>query len=106
MIRLTLLDGSISEIARSDARGLLPFANVFTSPNLRYPIEGVVCHKGKPLPILGPMPDATDLQADIEQRPWIIVFADHAQVIRGLPDFGTAAKIFQLEEKKNILKSA
>ncbi|MGZ3694615.1 MAG: hypothetical protein ACXWQO_10570 [Bdellovibrionota bacterium] len=108
MIRITLLDGTVSEIARGDTRGVIPFANVLSSPMLRAPIEGIVCHKGKALPLLGPLPKAEDLTAEINDRAWIILFADHAQVIRGLPDFGSAAaKILPFEENKtSLLKSA
>src|SRR5687768_14387944 len=101
MIRITLIDGTTTEIARSEARAVLPFAHVFSSSQLRAPIEGIICHKGKPLPILGPMPSAADFKGDMDHRPWLLILKDHAQVIRGLPDFGKGtAKIFQLENTK------
>lgn len=101
------MDGSISEISRGDARGLVPFEHVFTSPFLKTPIEGIVCHKGVPLPVLGPMPKDSDLGAAMNERPWIIVFEDHAQVIRGMPDFGDAVNnVLPIGEKPKALKSA
>lgn len=93
------MDGSTCEINRADARGLVPYARVFASPLLRAPIEGVLCHKGKPLPVLGPLPSADEISRDINNRPWIVIFEDHAQVIRGLPDFGDqSATLLQFEE--------
>lgn len=111
MIRITLMDGSVHEISRSDARGIVPFAHVFSSPLLRAPIEGVICHKGKPLPILGPMPAASDLEGSVEKRAWILLMGDHAQVIRGLPEIQSAT-VLRLDEGPladelaNVLRSA
>jgi hypothetical protein len=93
MIRITLMDGSTHEIARGDARALLPYVHVFTSSFLKDPIAAIVCYQGEPLPVLGPLPPAlADTQASVELRPWLLVLDDHAQVIRGLPDFAVGAE--------------
>lgn len=106
MIRITLMDGTTAEVAREQTKGLIPFANVFSSPLLRGPIEGVICHQGKPIPLLGPLPESTE-DLPVEDRPWILLLGDHAQVIRGMPDFNAKPKIASVpgaEEEDPFLK--
>jgi hypothetical protein len=102
MIRITLMDGSSVEMPREQAKGLLPFAGVFASPLLRAPIEGVICHQGKPMPLLGPLPLSQD-DLPVNERAWILLLADHAQVIRGLPNFGAKARASETDEEEDPL---
>lgn len=88
MIRITLMDGTVEEIARADARALVPYSHVFTSPFLREPIAGVFCYGTEPRPLVGPLPREGE-----EKNAWILVLGDHGQVIRGYPEFLSGAKV-------------
>lgn len=85
MIRVTLMDGSLQEVRRNEALGLVPVEGL-----LRHPLlvsAAIFCYQGKILPVLGPLPEKIQNSGPCESRPWLMIFADHAQVVRGLPQF-------------------
>jgi hypothetical protein len=115
MIRLTLLDGSPFEIPREEALELLPYQGVFASPMLKSPFEGLLVHRGKLVPVLGPLPAEAAPGAPVEDRPWILLMKGCAQAVRGLPEFveeGNVVPLPTLEERglpadlEDVLKSA
>lgn len=81
------MDGSQQEIERSEANAVVAYRNVFQSPCLQAPVEGVVCHRGKLVPVFGPMPRESHMANPAETRPWLLLMKDHAQVIQGFPRF-------------------
>ncbi len=85
-IRITLMDGTQTEVPREEALELLPYKNVFANPNLKDPVEGIFSHRGKMLPVLGPLPVAP-FAGHIDGRPWLLLMKDCAQAIQGLPEF-------------------
>lgn len=91
MIQAKLIDGTTIEVAREDACEFLPYQGLFFSPMLRAPVEAVLCHRGKAIPVLGPLPDAALLAKPALERPWLLVLKGYAQVVVGLPVFGDEA---------------
>lgn len=85
-IRITLMDGNQLEIPREEALEFLPYGQVFTNPNLKAPVDGIFCHRGKLLPVLGPLPEGP-LAKSLEGRPWLLLMKGCAQAIQGLPEF-------------------
>lgn len=85
MIRVTLMDGSLQEVRREEVFGLYPATALLRHPLLKS--EAIFCHKGKLIPIAGPLPETLDLTLPVNERPWLMLFAGHAQVIYGLPEF-------------------
>jgi len=118
MIRVSLIDGSTLEVPRTDALELLPYRHVFTGRNLKAPVEGLMSHRGKLVPVLGPLPLPTEAYLPVDKRPWILLLQDCAQVIQGLPEFVEQAatvtpiqgaardKDSMLSELDRLLKSA
>gem|GEM_PF-7123968 len=96
MIRITLMDGSQLEIPREEAIELLPYQNVLRSSHFKDPVDGLVCHRGKMVPVLGPMPELVDVKS-IDKRPWLLLMKGCAQVVQGLPDF------LEANEASNVL---
>lgn len=92
MIRIKLMDGSVLEIPREEALELLPYRGVNVSAMFKDPIEGLLIHRGKLIPVLGPMPTQISDNVPIEQRPWLLLLRGCAQVILGLPQFDEAVK--------------
>ncbi|MGZ3651724.1 MAG: hypothetical protein ACXVB9_10420 [Bdellovibrionota bacterium] len=86
MIRIKLMDGSHLEIPREEAIELFPYRGIFSSPMLKAPLDGIFVHRGKIVPVLGPLPTEAP-QGSSEERPWILLMKGCAQVIRGLPEF-------------------
>lgn len=86
MILITLMDGSQVEIPREEALELVPYKNVLRNPNLKAPVDGIFCHRGKVIPVLGPLPEGP-LASSIDGRPWLLLMKGCAQAIQGLPEF-------------------
>lgn len=118
MIRITLIDGSQLEIPREEALELVPYRHVLVSAHLKSPAEGLLCHRGKLIPVLGPLPDSNDGKS-VDKRAWILLIKGCAQVIQGLPNFqeageasvhefptSTAEENEALSELDELLKSA
>lgn len=80
MVRITLIDGSTQEIARDKARQVLPLPKLLRSPVLKKGISAVFCHRGKLVPVFGPIDGA---RAD----DWLLLLDEGACLIRGLPVF-------------------
>src|SRR4051812_21295580 len=87
MIRITLMDGSLQEIPREEALEILTYRHVLQNKFLKAPIEGLIVHRGKVIPVMGPLPQPGDETNEFEIRPWILLTKDRAQVILGMPDF-------------------
>ena len=68
MVRIKLMDGGNLEIPREEALELIPYRGVFASPMLRHPIEGLVSHRGKVIPVLGPLPPDTMFHEEARRR--------------------------------------
>jgi chemotaxis signal transduction protein len=96
MIQAKLIDGSVIELAREDAFELLPFENIFRSPKLRPPMEGLLCHRGRIMPVLGPMPAPEAMDKTVNERPWLLLLKGYAQVVQGLPVFDDDAQSQQV----------
>ena len=90
------MDGKLIEIPREEALELLPFQEIFRSPVLKAPIEGIMTHKGKLIPVLGPLPlhDTKETHSS-DYKPWILLLEGCAQVIQGLPEFIETEKMKQ-----------
>lgn len=105
-----LMDGSHLEIPREEALELLPFRkNILISPHLKSPAEGLLCYRGKLVPVLGPLPEP-GAGGSVDDRPWILLMNGRAQVIQGLPDFQegeskTVESITSLEDEESALLS-
>lgn len=114
MIRITLMDGSQIEIPREDALEIIPYRHVFSHQMLKSPVEGLLAHHGKLVPVLGPMPKSFDKTTSVDNRPWLLLMKGCAQVIRGLPTFQEAAVVSMqqdldqslIDEVDELLKSA
>lgn len=91
------MDGSQLEIPREEAVELLPYQNVFQSKHLKDPVDGLVSHRGKLVPVLGPMPEFADAK-NVDKRPWLLLMKGCAQVILGLPAF------LEAQESSNVLQ--
>jgi hypothetical protein len=91
MIRLKLMDGGTLEIPREEALELVPYRGVFVSPMLKSPLEGLLIHRGIPVPVLGPLPPSDLESLPYDERPWLLLLKGCAQTIRGLPEFDDAA---------------
>lgn len=87
MIRIKLMDGTHMEIPREEALELLPYRGVLVSAMFKGPIEGLITHRGKVVPVLGPLPADPSPSAPVEQRPWILLLKGCAQAIWGTPEF-------------------
>lgn len=85
-IRITLMDGNQIDIPREEALELLPYRHVLSNPNLKSPVDGVFCHRGKVVPVLGPLP-VEPFAKSIDGRPWLLLMKGCAQAIQGLPEF-------------------
>lgn len=90
------MDGTQLEIPREEAVELLPYQHVLRSSHLKDPVDGLVCHRGKVIPVLGPMPELVDVK-NIDKRPWLLLMKGCAQVVQGLPDF------LEANEASNVL---
>ncbi len=86
------MDGSRLEIPREEAVELIPYRHVFTSPHLQAPIEGLICHRGNLIAILGPLPPTGFPTGSVDACPWILLLRNGAQVVLGLPIFEEAAE--------------
>ena len=73
-----------------EAQELLPYRHVLRSTVFKKPIEGILIYRGNPVPVLGPMPQEGAETLDVDQRPWILVVKNCAQVVRGLPSLEEA----------------
>jgi len=102
------MDGKQLEIPREEALELLPYRHVFRSRQLKEPIAGVFCHRGKMIPVLGPLPEDTS-GLSVDERPWILLMKSYAQAVRGLPEFleaeSVAASTTTDETSENTLMS-
>jgi len=96
MIRITLMDGSQLEIPREEAVELLPYRNVFQSKLLKDPVDGLVCHRGKLVPVLGPLPEFAGAKS-VDKRAWLLLMKGCAQVVQGLPEF------LEAQDTSNVL---
>lgn len=96
MIRITLMDGSQLEIPREEAVELLPYRNVFRSELLKDPVDGLVCHRGKLVPVLGPLPEFADAKS-VDKKAWLLMMKGCAQVVQGLPEF------LEAQQTSNVL---
>ena len=85
-IRITLMDGNQIDIPREEALEILPYRHVFSNPNLKSPVDGIFCHRGKVVPVLGPLPVAP-YGKSLDGRPWLLLMKGCAQAIQGLPEF-------------------
>jgi hypothetical protein len=104
MIRLTLMNGAQIVVPREDALELLPYEGVFSNPQIKAPVDGVMCHRGKIIPVLGPLPSAP-FGKSLEERPWLLRMNGYAQAIQGLPEFeeNTISKVAPpLESEKTF----
>ncbi len=92
MIRIKLMDDSLLEIPREDVLELIPYRHVFRHSRLKSPVEALLAHHGKLVPVLGPLAPDGDQTNSIDKRPWLLLMKGCAQVIRGLPEFQEAAQ--------------
>ena len=84
MVRITLMDGSTQEVPRKEIKGFLPLPTLFRNPHLK--ADALAYHGGNLVPVLGPLADGQGLEK-FENRAWLLMMGDHAQVVRGLPAF-------------------
>lgn len=78
------MDGDTREIPREDVVGIYPAHGLLRHPALRD--AAIFCFGGKIYPVTGPVGENTPSGA-FADRPWILLFSDHAEMIRGLPSF-------------------
>ena len=105
-LRFHTVEGESQEIDAQNVREVIPYQGVFTSPFIKKPYEGAVAYKGEILPVIGPMAYLWNPAGPFEERPWLLIFKDHAQVIEGLPEVmetksersNLEAEILQLEK--------
>ncbi len=79
------MDGSFQEIRREEALGIFPSTGLLQHHHLKS--EAIFFQHGKIYPVLGPLPKSEDKNAPQAERPWILLFESHGQVIKGLPTF-------------------
>lgn len=60
---------------------IVPCVQPYSSPMLAEPITALVPYQSKLLPIHGPLPSD-----DEAQNAWIVVFADHGEIVVGVPE--------------------
>ncbi len=98
MITIRVPDGREEKINETSPKEIIPYGSLFTSPLVRQPYAALLYYRDRILPVHGPLPRVFDATMDVMERPWILVFADHARVVIGLPEFETATQ--------SVLKSA
>jgi hypothetical protein len=90
MVRITLMDGSTQEVPREEIKGFLPLPPLFRNPHLK--ADALAYHGGILVPVLGPIGETQGLEK-IENRAWLLMMGEHAQVVRGLPAFDDDIKL-------------
>jgi hypothetical protein len=72
---------------------IIPFEAVMVSPVLQEPYTALLSYHGKILPVKGILPEARPVAAEYDERPWIMVLEEHAQIIYGLPQWEAAETV-------------
>lgn len=73
-------------ISTKDVESILPFKNVLVLPQVREPYQALFMYEGKVLPVLGPVPTQIPSESEsYDNRAWLLVYGDHAQIVWGLP---------------------
>jgi hypothetical protein len=80
-------DQKIHTISTIEIREILAFSSYLASATLKDGIGGLLYYEGTILPIKGVVPSLWEATDNYDERPWIMVLKDHAQVIYGLPQF-------------------
>lgn len=87
MIIIRTMDGKKKELCVDRIRELIAYEGLLVSSQVRFPFEAIIYYHNALLPVLGPLPKTWDSSASEDERPWLLVFTDHAQVVLGLPEF-------------------
>lgn len=85
MVRITLMDGQVEEVARETVQAIFAWRPIFKNPHLK--ADGLTYHAGKLVPVNGPLPEPSADSLPQHERPWLLYLGTHVQVIRGLPAF-------------------
>lgn len=74
-------DGKKFTAEVNDIKEVIPCQNFYTSENIAPPYIGLIPYRSSILPVTGSAPRNNQLH-DL----WLLVYADHAELIRGIPE--------------------
>lgn len=83
-MRFRSFEQQVFSIDTKEVMAILPFKGVLALSQVNAPYDGLFLFEGKIIPVMGPLPQEEITNS--EQRPWILVCRDHAQVVAGLPE--------------------
>lgn len=79
------LDGDEFRVPAKTVREIIPCTEIYTSESLLEPTTGLVHYESMLLPLRGSAPE-------IGQEAWIMVLAEHGEILAALPEIETDAK--------------